>query len=129
MQLATVSTEQAAPVIVAARLRRGAPASARGAVRLVRDGLTTARRAGVTGRVVVRADYRVLPARVRHRLHAGWGLQANAARLVAATIAFNLTRAIGVAVGGKFTARVHGWPRQPDTYQPSARWIEAVPLG
>ena len=29
--------------------------------------------------------------------------QANAAWLVAATIAFNLTRAIGVAAGGKFT--------------------------
>ena len=55
-QLATLSTEQAAPVIVAARLRRGAAASAHGAVRLVRDGLTTARRAGVTGQILVRAD-------------------------------------------------------------------------
>ena len=55
-QLATISTAQVAPVIVAARLRRGAAASAHGAVRLVRDGLTTARRAGVTGQVLVRAD-------------------------------------------------------------------------
>ena len=55
-QLATISTQQAAPVIVGARLRRGAAASAHGAVRLVRDGLTTARRAGVTGQVLVRAD-------------------------------------------------------------------------
>ena len=55
-QLATLSTEQAAPVIVGARLRRGAAASAHGAVRLVRDALITARRAGVTGRVMVRAD-------------------------------------------------------------------------
>jgi hypothetical protein len=55
-QLATISTQQAAPVIVAARLRRGAAASAHGAVRLVRDALTTARRAGVTGQVLVRAD-------------------------------------------------------------------------
>jgi len=55
-QLATISTAQAAPVIVAARLRRGAAASAHGAVRLVRDGLTTARRAGVTGQILVRAD-------------------------------------------------------------------------
>ena len=37
-QLATISTQQAAPVIVGARLRRGAAASAHGAVRLVRDG-------------------------------------------------------------------------------------------
>jgi Transposase DDE domain group 1 len=55
-QLATISTDQAAPVIVATRLRRGAAASAHGAVRLVRDGLTTARRAGVTGQILVRAD-------------------------------------------------------------------------
>ena len=55
-QLATISTEQAAPVIVGARLRRGAAASAHGAVRLVRDSLTTTRRAGVTGQILVRAD-------------------------------------------------------------------------
>jgi hypothetical protein len=55
-QLATISTEQAAPVIVGARLRRGAAASAHGAVRLVRDALTTTRRAGVTGQILVRAD-------------------------------------------------------------------------
>jgi hypothetical protein len=55
-QLATVSTEQAAPVILAARLRRGAASSAHGAVRLVRDALTTARRAGVTGQILVRVD-------------------------------------------------------------------------
>ena len=38
-QLATISTEQAAPVIVGARLRRGAAASAHGAVRLIRDAI------------------------------------------------------------------------------------------
>ena len=54
-QLARISTQQAAPV-VGARLRRGAAASAHGAVRLVRDGLSTARRAGVTGQIVARAD-------------------------------------------------------------------------
>ena len=43
-------------MIVGARLRRSAAASAHGAVRLVRDALTTARRAGVTGQVLVRAD-------------------------------------------------------------------------
>lgn len=55
-QLATLSTDTAAPVIAAARLRRGAAASAHGAVRLVRDALTTARRAGVTGQILVRTD-------------------------------------------------------------------------
>ena len=49
-------TAQAAPVIAAARLRRGAASSAHGAVRLVRDALGTARRAGVTGDILVRAD-------------------------------------------------------------------------
>ena len=38
--------------------------------------------------------------------------QANAAWLVAATIAFNLTRAIGVAAGGQFT-RAEAEPRAP----------------
>jgi hypothetical protein len=55
-QLATLSTSSAAPVIAAARLRRGAASSAHGAVRLVRDTLRTARRAGVTGDILVRAD-------------------------------------------------------------------------
>ena len=48
-QLATISTEQAAPIIVGTRLRRGAAASAHGAVRLVRDAIITARRAGADG--------------------------------------------------------------------------------
>lgn len=55
-QLATVSGVEVAPVIVAARLRRGAAASAHGAVRLVRDAIATLRRTGVTGQVLVRAD-------------------------------------------------------------------------
>ena len=55
-QIATVSTGQAAPVIVATRLRRCAASSAHGAVRMVRDGIATARRAGVTEPVLVRAD-------------------------------------------------------------------------
>jgi hypothetical protein len=55
-QLVTVSTELAAPVILGARLRRGAASSAHGAVRLIRDAITTARRAGVTGPILVRTD-------------------------------------------------------------------------
>ena len=55
-QIATVSGPQVAPIITAARLRRGAASSAHGAVRLVRDALATVRRAGVSGPVLVRAD-------------------------------------------------------------------------
>jgi hypothetical protein len=55
-QLATLSTARAAPVIAAARLRRGAASSAHGVVRLVRDAIATARRAGVMGPILVRAD-------------------------------------------------------------------------
>ena len=55
-QLATVCTDTASPVIVGSRLRRGAAASAHGAVRLVRDALITARRAGASGPILVRAD-------------------------------------------------------------------------
>lgn len=60
--LATVSTETAAPVIVAQRLRKGSANSARGAARLVRDALKTtrtlARGDGGTGagRLLLRAD-------------------------------------------------------------------------
>ena len=60
--IATVSTGQAAPVIVAQRLRKGSANSARGAQRLVRDALKTVRTlrqqegAGTSGRVLLRAD-------------------------------------------------------------------------
>jgi hypothetical protein len=68
--IATVSTPQAAPVIVAQRLRKGSANSARGAQRLVRDALKTVRglapanpsgspSAGATGRrgrTLLRAD-------------------------------------------------------------------------
>jgi hypothetical protein len=59
--LATVSTPVAAPVIAAARLRRGAVNSARGAASLLRESLTTARACGAggsdgAGLVIARAD-------------------------------------------------------------------------
>jgi len=54
--IATVCTPVAAPVIAATRLRRGNVNSAKGAPRLVTDALVTARRAGVSGLVTVRAD-------------------------------------------------------------------------
>ena len=56
VQLATVSTPLAAPVIARARLRAGNTASARGAGRLLAQALATARQAGATGPVLARAD-------------------------------------------------------------------------
>jgi hypothetical protein len=55
-QLAVLSSPTCAPVIVAARLRKGNAVSGHGAQRLVPDAVATARAAGVSGRVMVRAD-------------------------------------------------------------------------
>jgi Transposase DDE domain group 1 len=54
--LAVVSTPTSAPVIAAARLRKGGANSARGADRFVSDALVTVRKAGATGVLVLRAD-------------------------------------------------------------------------
>jgi len=54
--LAIVSTPSSAPVIAAARLRRGGANSARGADRFIADALITARKAGANGVLVLRAD-------------------------------------------------------------------------
>jgi hypothetical protein len=54
--VATVSTPLASPVVATARLRGGNAGSARGAASLVAEAITTARQAGCTGIVVVRAD-------------------------------------------------------------------------
>jgi len=54
--LAVVSTPSSAPVIAAARLRKGSTNSARGAHRFITDALTTARKAGASGTLVLRAD-------------------------------------------------------------------------
>jgi hypothetical protein len=53
---ATLSTPLAAPVVAAARLRGGNAGSARGAATLVTEAINTAREAGATGLIVVRAD-------------------------------------------------------------------------
>jgi hypothetical protein len=54
--LAVLSTPSSAPVIAAARLRKGSANSARGADRFVADALITARKAGASGVLVLRAD-------------------------------------------------------------------------
>jgi len=56
IQLATVSTPLAAPVIARARLRKGSTASAKGAGRLLAQAISTARSAGVRGQILCRAD-------------------------------------------------------------------------
>ncbi len=56
LQLATISTPTAAPVIARARLRAGNTASATGAGRLLAQAIKTARAAGVTGQILARAD-------------------------------------------------------------------------
>lgn len=55
-QLAAVSSPSCAPVITAARLRRGAVYSAHGAVRMIRDSIATIQRTGHAGQIMVRAD-------------------------------------------------------------------------
>lgn len=54
--LATVSTRASAPVIAAARLRRGSANSGNGSAKLIGEALGTAKKAGATGLVILRAD-------------------------------------------------------------------------
>jgi hypothetical protein len=56
IQVAAICTPLAAPVIAGARLRRGNVASASGAGQLLARAINTARAAGMTGRVLARAD-------------------------------------------------------------------------
>jgi len=56
VQLATISSPTAAPVIARARLRKGNTASATGAGRLLAQAITTARAAGVIAQILARAD-------------------------------------------------------------------------
>lgn len=54
--VATLSTRKAAPVLAAMRLRGGNAGSSRGAASLLAEALNTAKAAGATGTMVVRAD-------------------------------------------------------------------------
>jgi hypothetical protein len=70
--LAIVSTPGGAPVIAAARLRKGSTNSVKGAARLVADALVTAKAAGASGLRVLRADsafysHDVIAAALRHK--------------------------------------------------------------
>ena len=72
--LAIVSTPSSSPVIAAARLRKGGANSSRGAHRFVTDALITAKNAGATGVLVLRADsayygHDVIAAALRQQAH------------------------------------------------------------
>jgi hypothetical protein len=54
--VAALSTDRAAPVVAATRLRGGNAASARSAASLVKQAITTARTAGSSGKILVRGD-------------------------------------------------------------------------
>ncbi len=88
--LAVVSTPTSAPVIAAARLRKGSANSARGAHRFVTDALITARKAGASGELVLRADsayygHDVIAAVLRQ--HARFSVTARQDKAVRAAIA------------------------------------------
>jgi len=91
VQLATISTPLAAPVIARARLRKGNTASATGAGRLLAQALTTARAAGVRGRVLCRAD----------SAYYGWAFVGTAIRHKAW---FSVTARMNPAVMGAITS-------------------------
>jgi hypothetical protein len=54
--LATISTPSSAPVIAAARLRKGSANSGKGSAKLIGEALGTARKAGASGLLILRAD-------------------------------------------------------------------------
>jgi hypothetical protein len=88
--LAVVSTPSSAPVIAAARLRKGSTNSVRGAHRFVANALITARKAGANGVLVLRATsafygYDVLAAALRQ--HARFSVTAGQDRAVRKAIA------------------------------------------
>lgn len=91
--IATISTATSAPVIAAARLRKGSTASPKGAHRLVADALVTAKAAGGSRVRVLRADsafysHDVIAAALRH--HSYFSITARqdpAVRRAIATIA------------------------------------------
>ena len=73
IQIGTISTPLAAPVIGRARLRRGNANSATGASSLLAQTITTARAAGVTGQILGRAEsafygWAFVGTAIRHRI-------------------------------------------------------------
>jgi hypothetical protein len=100
IQLATISTPTAAPVIAQARLRKGNTASAAGCGRLLAQAITTARGAGVTGRVLARAD----------SAYYGWAFVGTAIRHKAWFSPDSCHRGVSLSVVGEGVEdRLGGW--------------------
>jgi len=110
IQLATISTPTAAPVIARARLRKGNTASAAGCGRLLAQAITTATAAGVTGRILARAD----------SAYYGWAFVGTALRHKAW---FSVTARMNPSVV-KAIARIDDTAWQAIEY-PNAIWDEA----
>ncbi len=110
IQLATVSTPLAAPVIARARLRKGSAASAKGAGRLLAQAIGTARSAGVRGRILCRAD----------SAYYGWAFVGTAIRAKAwFSVTARMTKTVTAAI-----ASIDEGAWQPIKY-PNAVWDEA----
>jgi hypothetical protein len=110
IQLATVSTPLAAPVLARARLRRGNTASAAGVGRMLAQAIRTARNAGVSGQILCRAD----------SAYYGWAFVGTAIRAKAwFSVTARMTKAVTAAIAGIDQA---AW--RPIRY-PNAVWDEA----
>ena len=91
IQLATICTPLAAPVIARARLRKGSTASAKGAGRLLSQAIGTARKAGVTGQILCRAD----------SAYYGWAFVGTAIRKQAwFSVTARMTKPVTAAIAG-----------------------------
>ena len=91
IQLATLSTPLTAPVICRARLRKGSTSSAKGAGRMLAQALSTARTAGVQGRILCRAD----------SAYYGWAFVGAALRAKAwFSVTARMTKKVTAAIAG-----------------------------
>lgn len=113
-QIAALSTPITAPVIAAARLRRGNTASHTGSGRLLAQAVTTSRRAGATGQIMARADS-------AHFCHAFVGAAIRAKIWFSVTARMNKQVRAAIAAIGE-----DGWT--PISY-PNAIWEETEQPG
>lgn len=91
IQLATISTPLAAPVIAQARLRSGNTASATGAGRMLAQAIAAARAAGVSSPILARAD----------AAYYGWAFVGTAIRHKAwFSVTARMTKAVTAAIAG-----------------------------
>jgi hypothetical protein len=111
---ATVCTPIAAPVITTARLRSGNATSVRGAGSLVVEAINTARQAGVTGDIVVRAD---------SAFYAGWFLVACARHGAYFSVTARMSAKLGRATGIDETTWIPIAYPNPVFDEQSGQWI------